>query len=159
MESTITKKEVGEDLVRRIQAEPDFKTNSVTQFRVLQEHLKFCVDNYDHFTPAALEGTHQIMRVMAEDVEEGVTKMPDSEMKRQAARAIRGAKGKRLQASAYIGVLEAPVHEPGPLQIKVRQVFEKHLQTIMDLMQDVMANTMSGPADFCTAGLLAACVD
>lgn len=129
------------------------------QWKVMMEHLVYSLSNYDRLTPEAQKVTDDLEKQVISLVDQQLQYMPDTLETRQLRRATRGAKGERLFATGYINALESPLSSPTELFQKTRIVFEKHLQLIMDLYQDISDNTLSGPANFCKFSLLGICID
>jgi len=130
-----------------------------TFFKAIMEHLAFSLSNYDHLSPEAKERTNALTSSILLSLEEQAASMPDTVEIRQWRRSIRNAKGERLTAGHFIQSLEGPVAKLPALYQKSAALFEKHLQVILDFLQDIMEHTLSGPAEFCKVGLIGVCVD
>ncbi len=156
----ITLQNLGTRLVESFKTSGDPK-DSVIQWKIMVEHLTYCLSNYDHLTPEAQKVTDDLQEQLTVVVEEQMTAMPDTIEKRKMKRLSRGARGKRLFADGYIKVLETSLDATKTHAIyqKTRELFTKNLQIIMDLYQDITDNTLSGPAMFCKLSLLGICID
>ncbi|NQT06645.1 MAG: hypothetical protein HQ575_03795 [Candidatus Omnitrophica bacterium] len=142
---------LSDKLVEFIKKDP---TNGVIHFNI------YALTNYDKMTPEAQKKADELQEMMIKYVDEAVSKLPESPLKRKTKRLSKGAKGKRLHADTHINFLESPVSSPPKLYVKVRKLFIEHLQTIMDFYQDILdGGTLSGVATFSKLSLLAACMD
>lgn len=156
----ITLQDLGTRLVDSFKASGNPK-DSLVQWKVMVEHLMYCLSNYDHLEPEAQKVTDDLQEQLTAMVEEQLEAMPDTIEKRKIRRLSRGSKGKRLYSDGYIKVLESPVDTAKVHAIynKTRELFAKNLQIIMDFYQDITDNTLNGPAMFCKLTLIGVCID
>lgn len=154
----ISVEELGIRLVEEFKktGNPQDPTN---QWKVIMEHLIYGLANYDQLTPEAQKVTDELNKKVVFFIEQQLPSMPDTLETRQLRRATRGAKGERLHAAGYITTLESPPVSPHDLFKKTREIFEKHLQLMMDLYQDISDNTFGGVANFCKYSLIGVCMD
>lgn len=159
-DSKITPQDLGNKLVESFKASGNPK-DPATQWKIMVEYFVYCLSNYDRLSPEAQKITDDLQKQMIEMVEKQLPALPDTVETRKLKRLTRGAKGKRLFADGYIKALETPLGKTDTPELykKVREIFEKNLQIVMDLYQDVTDNTLSGPAMFCKLSLLGVCID
>lgn len=130
---------------------------------VMNEHLEWLVANYNRLTPEAQQTADSVFDGLADSVsrtiEDALPRLPDSMQTRKLKRSLLGMKGKRLLAQPHTEVFDKPVVNPTPIQTKARDIFQHQLQVIMDLYQDIVPRTFSGPAQFNQLSLLGSCID
>lgn len=147
----ITVEMLGNRLVDFIKKDP---VNGVIHFNT------YVLSNYDKLTPQAQKKADELQEKMVRQLDDVVSKLPESLDKRRLKRLSRGAKGHRLFSQLHIKTLENPVESSSKLHVKSRELFVEHLQVIMDFYQDILeSGTMRGVATFSRISLLAVSID
>ncbi len=156
----ITIKNLDEKLSNALDTAGNPKDISV-QWNIFIQHLAYCLSNYDKLDSEAQKRTDNLNEQIIALIEEQLPLLPDTIETRKLKRYTRGAKGKRLLAKIYTDILENPTDAATTpvLYKKSRELFEKHLQIIMDLYQDISGHSLNGVSTFCKLNLLGVCID
>lgn len=126
---------------------------------VLVDHMIYSLGNYDRMTPEAQKITDEQNAIMIKHVEDSIKGLPDDVMIRQANRFIRGSKGKRWHVNLCIEQLEKPVQSLNEIESRCKSIFEKYMQPMVDMYQDILEHTHSGTVTFSQIALLGMCFD
>jgi len=128
-------------------------------FNVIAEHLIYSLGNYDCMTSEAQKITDEQNNAMYKHVEDTIKDLPDSVMVRQAKRLIRGHRGKRWHVKLCIDHLEKPLQSPSEMELRSKVIFDKYVQLMVDMYQDILEHAQSGVANFSQIGLFGTCFD
>jgi len=145
-------------LVKSFQSIPN-KQDKSSSIQVIVEQLNFMFSNYEKLTPEAQKIADNMFDEVVSFAEDTTSKLPDSVQTRQLKRLVRGSKGERVSIDAHMDDLEKPRSSQTAFFIKSREFFKKYLQILMDYMQDIVDNTLSGSAIVSQLGLFGVCVD
>ncbi len=135
-------------------APPDEKQKSLINFS------QFLLSNYDFLNDEGREMCDKLSKDLIYEFQRTLEAAPDSKEVRQMKRHLKGASGKRLRSDAYIKSLQELPEDPPKFYLAARELFEKHMQHVMDLWSDItQGNMLSGARQFCDAGLAGLCIE
>ena len=128
--------------------------------RIALQFSQFLLANYIYLNDDGRALADVLSDKIIAEYERVMVGAPDTKEIRQLKRHLKGARGQRLSAAAYIKSLRELPEDPPEFYIAARGLFEKHLQHLMDLWTDVVqGNTLSGARQFCDAGLAGICIE
>jgi len=117
------------------------------------------VRNYEHLSDHGKKACDHMLQQFLAHLEPAIAAMPDTAQARELRRNLKGIRGQRLNAKAELRRLELRPRKPGRLYSSTRRLFQKHLQHIMDLWQDVSGQTLSGQLQFALFYLIGLCIE
>ncbi len=117
------------------------------------------VRNYEHLSDHGKKACDHMLQQFLAHLEPAIAAMPDTAQTRELRRNLKGIRGQRLNAKSEMRRLELRPRKPGRLYSSTRRLFQKHLQHIMDLWQDVSGQTLSGELQFALFYLIGFCIE
>ena len=127
--------------------------------KVLSDSMVYSLTNYDRLTPEAQKIVDEQTVIIRNHLENILKGLPDHVLVRQGKRLLRGSKGKRWHVNLCIDYLEKPVQSPTEIGLRGKTIFDKYMQTIIDIYQDVLEHTHSGIATWSQLALFSMCFD
>ena len=119
----------------------------------------YIAENYAQLSPEAVALVDKLNDVLKSGFREALRRAPDVPEVHRLKRMFARLTGEHWDAVGLIGALESKTILQHPIVQGARPLFEKHLQTYLDLLWDVAQHTHSGPAAATRISMFALCAD
>jgi len=134
-------------------------SDKVASDKAFQMFFQWLPDKSDELDEEARKIVSKMLESMFDSAKEKLASMPDSPLKRQGLRIVKMASGVHFDSNSLVQILEKRTEKDLPILKDIRDIFIRHLQIILNLLSDVIANPLRGVNDFAKLSLFYLCVD
>ena len=117
------------------------------------QYMQFLLKNYNNLDQEMQAITDKLMDESLEVYDAALKGAPDTAETRQMKRLLRSIKDKRPTAKGLILGLERTLEEKEPIIEATKQIFEKQLQHLIDMLFDVIEAGLHGIPSFANVSL------
>lgn len=125
----------------------------------LSAFYAYLLANQDQLSPEALVLVDKLSEVIKSEFGKALQDAPNTPELHPVRRMFARLTGEHVDASGLIGALESKPVREHPFAQAARPLFEKHLQTYLDRLWDVVQHTQSGAAAAAQISMFALCAD
>lgn len=119
----------------------------------MHKHFSYLTKHYEEFDEDAKSQIDRMMDSLIQVAKSNINSMEDGVDKTKALRLVSLADEDCLNASALLKILERPTEKDLEILRDTRAIFEKQLQTVLNLLSDVTNKSVHGIDQFATLSL------